>query len=431
MGKKFMVILVACCVLIPSILAGACTKAPVTEAPEKSLTVAFSSTFTGSMGATGAHVCTGNMDYFRWVAGRGGIEYKDPASGRTEKVAIKIVWEDVQFDVAKSTAAYKRFRAAGASVIYGFGSTPEEACAAFASRDKIPLISWYAYASPQGYAPKPQYYFTAYPMIAESSTTMLKWLIKERLKGTQTPKIGFMVGDLPSWRPIAKPGLLDGYINSIGGELAGIEFVPPLITDVSVPLTRLVTEKKADGLILIGSLDATIILARDSLRIGIDPSKVPIVMNPSAWDESLLKFREMEGLYGENGVSLPGTDVPGMKVVRDVAAYNGRSFENIAVVNSNYIQGLAGSIMLEEAMKRALNKDGYDNVAKSGESLRNQLANFTPMETGGLVHSIGVKYPDIEPFFMNYDRITEAKGGKLIVVSDWISMDLIKGALDY
>lgn len=424
MGKKSIVILLVC-LLIVSISAGACAKAPAPEAPEKSLTLGVSATYTGGLGAIGGNVCNGKLDYLRWMAtSQGGIEYKDPTSGQTETVAINVIWEDNQYDVAKATSAYKRMRAAGANVILGFGSTPGEACAAHASRDKLPYLSWYAYASPAGYAPKPQYYWTCLPMIAESLTPMAKWFTKEKWQGAEPPKIGFIIADLPSWRPIAKPGLMDSYIESIGGELVGLEFIPMLTTDVSVPLTRLVVEGKADCIILSGTLDQGVVLAKDSLRLGIDLSEVTLIYNPSSWDESMLKFAEIDGVYGLIMSALPGEDVPGMKLVNQVAEWAGRSPEELLV---NYIAGLLGSLVLETAVKRALENEGYDSVASSGEAIRNELATFQPIDTGGLCPDVEVKYPDIEPFFLTYSRLTQAKGGKLNVVSDWIDLDLIEG----
>ena len=425
MGKKSIVILLVC-LLIVSISAGACAKAPAPEAPEKSLTLAVSATYTGGLGATGEHVCDGKIDYLHWIASQGGIEYKDPTSGQTETVAINVIWEDNQYDVAKATSAYKRMRAAGANAILGFGSTPGEACAAHASRDKIPYLSWYAYASPAGYDPKPQYYWTCLPSIAESSTAMAKWLVKEKLQGIQTPKIGYMALDVPSWRPLTKPGIMAPYIESIGGELVGIEWMPPLVTDLSVQITRLVTEKKAQGIVLIGTLDQAIVAAKDMSRLGIDPNEFPLVCNPSAWDESLLQFREIEGLYGETICALPGADVPGMALVYQVAESAGRSPDELLV---NYIAGLIGAQAFAEGVKRALENEGYDSVASSGEAIRHVLANFKRLDTGGLAE-IEMRYPDIEPFFLSGSRITQAKGGKFVLVSDVIELDLIKGALD-
>lgn len=429
MIRKPIVVLLVCMLVSSTLLVGACAKAPVTEAPEKSLTVGVSATYTGGMAAIGKHVSDGMIDYLHWIASQGGIEYKDPVSGQTERVAIKVIWEDNQYDVAKATSAYKRLRAGGANVIIAFGSTPGEACAASCSRDKLPYLSWYSYASPAGYAPKPQYYWSLLPTIGESSTGMAKWFVKEKWQGVETPKVGYMAADIPSWRVLRKPGLMEPYIESIGGELVGIEFMPVTATDLSVPITRLIIDKKADCIIFIGTLGQTVVAAKDIIRLGIDLDETTIICNLSAWDESLFKSisREVEGLYGEIFSTLPTEDVPGMKVVREVSEWAGRSPEE---VNVNYITGFVGSLVLEAAVKRALEKKGYESVASSGEDIRWELANFAPLDTGGLMPEVKITHPEVEPYFLVYTRITQAKGGRLNVVSDWITIDLIEGAIE-
>ncbi len=418
MKRRLVTILLVGLLLIPTL----------TEASEKSLTVGVSATYTGGFAAIGKYVSDGEIDYLNWIASRGGIEYKDPVSGKKETVAIKVIWEDNQYDVTKSVTAYKRFKARKANVITGFGSTPGEACAASASRDMLPYLSWYSYASPAGYKPKPQYYWTLLPTICESITPMIKWFIKEKWQGPGTPKIGLMSADVPSWRPLGKPGLMDSYIKSLGGELAGIEFIPLMATDLSIPITRLVTDKKVNGIIFTGTLSQTVVMAKDLQRLGIDLKKTTVVCNASAWDESLFKSipNEVEGLYGEVFTVSSEENVPGMKKVKEVAKWAGRKPEEITI---NYINGFIGSLVLEAAIKRALDKKGYLNVVKSGEAIREELHNFKTLDLGGLAPSVEVMHPD-EPYFINYIRVVEARNNKFRSAGDWILIDRIKGAIE-
>jgi len=400
----------------------------LTEASGKSLTVAVSATYTGGFAAIGKYVSDGEIDYLNWIASRGGIEYKDPASGKKEMAAIKVIWEDNQYDVTKSVTAYKRFKARKANVITGFGSTPGEACAASASRDMLPYLSWYSYASPAGYKPKPQYYWTLLPTICESITPMIKWFIKEKWQGPGTPRIGLMSADLPSWRVLGKTGLMDSYVKSVGGELAGIEFIPLMATDLSIPITRLVTDKKVDGIVFTGALSQTVVLAKDLQRLAIDLKKTTVICNASAWDESLFKSipKEVEGLYGEVFAVSSEENVPGMKKVKEVAKWAGRKPEEVTI---NYTNGFVGSLVLEAGIKRALEKKGYENVIKSGEAIRDELHNFKALDIGGIAPTVAVLHPD-EPYFINYSRMVEAKGNKFSIVGAWTLIDRIKGAIE-
>jgi hypothetical protein len=394
-------------------------------ANQKTITIGFSALYSGAVSAgTGKSPSDGGLDYLNWIASQGGIEYKDPKSGKKETVAIKIIWEDNAYDVSKSITVYKRFRARKVNVIFGVGSTPGEACAATASRDKLPYLGAYATASPAGYKPKPQYYFAFVPNMGEAQTPPIKWFIKEKWKGSGKPRIGILCMDIPSWRVIGKPGQMDSYIESVGGELAGIEFIPILSTDLSVPITRLVNEKKADCLHLFGILAQTVVLAKDLRRLGIDTKKTVVMFSTPSWDESLFKSipEEIEGLYGQTMVVSRDEDVPGMRKVKEVAKWAGRKPEEIVF---NYTNGFLAAQVLEAAVKNALEKNGYQNVVKSGEAIRDELINLKNFDAGGLAPSVGVKYPDY-PYYQNYSLMVEAKDGKFRTVGDWCAIDRIK-----
>lgn len=290
-----------------------------TGSDEKILTLGVSGTFTGALASVGEHVSNGMTDYLNWTANHGGIEFKDPESGKNKRIRIKVISEDNQYNAVKSAMAYARLKSRGVRAIIGFGSTPGEACAALASRDKIPYLSWYAYASPAGFRPSPQYYWTFLPTIAEAATPMIKWFVKKKWHGQGQPKIGIISLNLPSWRVLEKPGLTDAYVESIGGRLAGIEFISPRATDISLPLTRLVFEKNADCLILMGVLSQAVLLAKEMRRMGIDPEKVIVICNISAWDESIFKSvpKAVEGFHGEVHTVSLDKDVPGMRKLKN------------------------------------------------------------------------------------------------------------------
>lgn len=399
-----------------------------TGARQKTIKIGVSAVYSGATAGTGESVSDGMLDYLNWIRRRGGIEYKDPGSGKKDRIAINVIWEDNAYDVGKSMTVYKRFRARKVNVIFGFGSTPGEACAATASRDKLPYLSTYATASPAGYKPKPQYYFAFMPTIGEVETPPIKWFVKEKWQETRTPRIGILCMNVPSWRILGKPGHMDSYIKSVGGELVGIEFIPLLSTDLSVPITRLVVDKKADCLFLIGILGQTVVLAKDLYRLGIDTKKTVVMCAVPCWDESLFKSipKEIEGLYGQTTVVSRDEDVPGMRKVKEVAKWAGRKPEEIIF---NYTNGFLGALVLEAVIQKALEKNGYQTVVKSGKAIRDELHNFKGLDIGGLAPSVGVTYPDY-PYFTKYTRMVEAKGGKFRVAGDWVAVDRIRGLID-
>ena len=398
-------------------------------AQEKTLLIGVSGTYTGGFASVGKHVCDGMTDYLNWINDRGGIQYKDPVTGKTENVTLKIFIEDNQYNVSKAVIAYRNLKAKGVNVIIGFGSTPGQACSAIASKDKIPYLSWYSYASPAGYKTKPQYYWSFLPTIAESATPMIKWFVTQKWQGRKTPKIGIIAANVPSWKMLGKPGMMDTYIKSIGGEFAGIEFIPLSITDLTGTIVKLVFQKKADCIILIGTTSQTVVLAKDLKRMKISPDKITVICSLSAWDESLFQSipQAVKGLYGEvHAVSLE-KQTPGINKVKEIAKKAGRDPEKLVM---NYINGFMGAFALETAVKRGLEKYGYEKTVMSGEIIKNELHNFKPADPFGLAPAIEVKYSDM-PYFMNYARMVKAGNGKFEDAGDWVSFDRLKGSLEF
>ncbi len=397
-------------------------------AGEKILKIGISATYSGGFAAVGQHISDGQIDYLHWLSKNGGIAYTDPATGKPETVNLQLIVEDNQYNAAKAVLAYQQFREQGVNVILGFGSTPGEACSAKASQDHLPYLAWYSYASPAGYKPRPRYYWSFLPTVAESATPMIKWFITRKWQDERPARIGIMVADLPSWQMIKKPGLMAGYISSLGGELAGIEAFPLATPDLTPIAARLIFEKKVDCLVLIGALPHTVLLAKNLKQMGADLEKTTVVCNLSAWDESLFKSAPhlIEGMYGEVHMVSVDQKVPGMEKVREVAAWAGRDTKALVM---NYTNGFLGAIVLETAIRRALEKHGYEKTAASGEPIRDELDSFRVTDAMQLCPALEVRYPD-EPYFLNHARIVRAKAGKFEDSSDWLMIDRITGALE-
>jgi len=397
-------------------------------ADEKFITIGVSGTYSGGFASVGKHVGNGMTDYFAYLSAQGGIAYKDPATGKNEKMPIRVSIEDNRYNAASAITAYTNLRAKGANVIIGFGSTPGEVCASLASRDRFPYLAWYSYASPIAYWPRPRYYWSFLPSIAESATPMIKWFVTKKWQEKRKARIGILAADLPSWRVLGKPGIMDGYIRNQGGESAGIEFVPLETGDLSASIAKLVFHQKADCLILIGATSQTAVLAKDLKRMGIDTEKITVMCSLSAWDETLFTSvpQEIEGLYGEVHVISPDTDVPGMRLVKAAAKAAGRDPDKIVI---NYINGFMGAFVLETAIRRALEKNGYETTLSSGKAIRDELHSFGSIDPLGLAPYLEVRYTS-EPYFINYARIVRAGKGKFEDAGDWIPIDRISGSLE-
>jgi hypothetical protein len=314
------------------------------QAAEKAIPVGLSLVYSGSGAATGSSVSNGLLDHLMWINNQEGIEYRDPKTGKMERIKMKIIWEDNAYTPSKAVSIYKRFKAAGVKVILIFGSPTGEAISASLSRDRIPGIAMYAYASPAGYRPKPLYYASSAGTTVESFATMVKWFMST-WKGSSPPRIGLISADIPSWRILGDPEGAKAQVERLGGKWVGMEWVPLISTDSSVQISRFL-QKGIDTICSYGGVPNTIILAKDLTRLNVDVKKIKVVCNSSSWNESLLQAipREGEGLYGEISGASVTEDVPGVRLAKEVAKWRGRK---PGEVNNTYLPGFTWGYILK------------------------------------------------------------------------------------
>ncbi|MFH1481523.1 MAG: ABC transporter substrate-binding protein, partial [Pseudomonadota bacterium] len=300
----------------------------------------------------------------------------------------------------------------------GYGSTPGEAMAGSASRDKIPIMQLYCYASPAGYEPRPQFYSAGFGTITEDFMAPAKWFI-QNWKENRKPKLGTLALGVPSWRTISDPKGAQAHVEKLGGEFVGVEWLPMICTDTTVELKRLIEEKKADFIMVFGAMAHSIVVAKDLARLGVDLNKVTVVNNACSIDESFIKAipKEAEGLYGTNYFSLPSEDaVPGVQVAKKIAAWRGLK---PADVNKTYIEGIACSYTVEKGLTAALEKKGYKDLTNT--DIKDVFFNLKDIQLDGLLPSLTVRDPNY-PGFFNWMRIARITKGEYKLVSDWLEI---------
>ena len=326
---------------------------------------------------------------------------------------MKIKWEDTAYNPSKSVSIYKRFKAAGAKVVFFVGSAPGEAVSATLSRDKIFGISIYGAASPRGYRPNPLYYSASSVTLVEEFCTMVDWFMST-WKGQNPPRIGGLVMNSPSWRVVGDPQGAQAYVEKIGGKWVGVEWLPMMVTDTSVQITRLI-KKEVDMIGLFGGLSHTIVAVKDMARLGVDLDKIKVICNTPAWDANLAKLipKEGEGLLGLNPYALPSENVPGVREAKKVAQWRGRDTEEL----HTYLRGFAFGYVWKSGLKTALEKVGYEKLTPT--AIRNVFFSLKNVDVGGLMPLLTVRDPDY-PQYGSHVRLATLQSGKVKIVSDWI-----------
>ncbi len=394
----------------------------ISEVPaaEKAIPVGLSLVYSGTGAATGSSVSNGLLDHLMWINHQGGIEYREPKTGKTERIKMKILWEDNAYTPSKAVSIYKRFKAAGVKVILIFGSPTGEAISASLSRDRIPGIAMYAYASPAGYRPQPLYYASSSGTTIESFATMVKWFMST-WKESRPPKIGLISADIPSWRILGDPEGAKAQVERLGGTWVGMEWVPMISTDNSVQISRLL-QKGIDTICSYGGIPNTIVLAKDLARLNVDVKKMKVICNSSSWNESLLQAipREGEGLFGEISGAFATEDVPGVRLAKEVAKWRGRKPEE---VNNTYLPGFTWGFILQAGLRSALEKTGADQVTPT--DIRDALFSLKDVDTQGLDQKVTVTDPSF-PTFSNHSRYTIMENGRFRIISDWVNAEKVQ-----
>jgi len=409
--------------LIVSVLPGCSgtSTAPVPNSSEKNLKLGLYLCYTGALAAHASGVSDGMRDKMLWTNKQGGLEYKDPKTGKTEKVNLDVIWEDTAYDAAKGAAIYKRFKANGVQMIAGYGSTPGEVMAPTASRDKIPVFCIYGYCSPAGYDPKPQYYMAALSSVTADYMWGANWFV-DNWKGDRPPKLGLLCMDVPSWRTVDGPKGAPARVAALGAEWVGMRWAPASTTDLSVELKDLVIDKKADYLAIFAAAHVATVALTGMSNLGIDLAKTSVMFSGCTLDESICKLspKETENAYVETFVALPTDDVPGVKTAKEIAAWRGRGEGRFT---RNYVEGIGCSYLVEAVIREALQKVGYDALTPT--DIRDAFANMKDVQVDGMMPSIGRGTPDFPSVFL-WQRPSRIKSSQFTAAGDWSKTTPIK-----
>jgi len=407
-----------------SIIGVACAPGPTSEpgAEEKRVKVGLVVTFTGPPASNTAPMGKGQVDYFQYLNDEfGGIEYKDPLTGKPEKAKLDIEWVDTQYKTTVAVTAYKRMKDSGVVAIMGTGTDLIDPLSPLCSSDHIVLIGG-AGASPSAlnFSPDPLYYIAAHPTGMELDSIILEWF-KAQWKESRSPRAGYIDMDVPAQRRLALPGSTVDYAKEIGFEYLHMEWVPFMVTDSNLEVTRMMT--KEPDLLIIGHVVAgQAVILKDMQRLGLFGTATLAVPN-WGFDPSVTNFvgdDMAENLHGNSVVAMTTEDVPGVKLASRICQkYQG---EGLSLL---YEQGFAGSMFLAEGIRIALEDVGHESF--DGTALRDSLLHISNFDTGGLTHPITVD-PNY-PVYNAYSKILVIKGGKTEVVTDWLKAPKVRVGL--
>ncbi|MEW6033317.1 MAG: ABC transporter substrate-binding protein [Chloroflexota bacterium] len=371
--------------------------------------VGLSLGLTGSLASTVAPISQGALAYMKWVNDQGGIEYRDPKTGKTEKALLDIAWEDNAYSAAKTLSIYKRQKDWG-MLLQVLVMSPD-VIADTASRSQVPIMS-VGNITETSIKPEPRYITVLYGSYLDQMLTFVKWTSQQQ---ATPPKVGFILMDLPTHRASGGGGGLSAeLVKEFGGELVGVEWVPAGVTDSSIEMTRL-KAGNPDWIYIANVTSGVSTIAKDAQRLGITP-KTRLATITYVFGEDLIPVLGdlSEGLYGALCWSYPSeATIPGIKLAHDaMQKYYARK------ASATNVQGVLTSMVAVEGIRQALGKVGAEALTPSAvNDALHSLTNFDPM---GLTKPITTT--TAYPVSSGYVKVGTIKGGVVQPVSDWIEV---------
>jgi branched-chain amino acid transport system substrate-binding protein len=294
-------------------------------------------------------------DYFKWLNKNGGID--------GHPVEVEVVDTKYKLPLIRSTyARVKRMK--HVAVSFDAISGGIEALRVQFAKDKIPVMMLTGHA--QALYPV-SWVMGMMPPYDDVLATMADW-IKKNWKKDRKPRLALFLGNYAAGR---SPLLAKWYCEKKGIEIVAEELCPLLPTDTSDLLIR-IRDAKPDFIFDTLMPDQLKVVLRDKFKLGIKVPQVGFVFNsyiltktvpPKAYD-GYMGFQPFASWWEK--------DIPGIQFCAKLFKKRGEE------PPGSYIIGVAGAMVMEEAVKNALKKVGYDKL--DGAAIRDgymQIKGYT------------------------------------------------------
>ena len=393
-GKGLGVLAVALTTLL---LVTACAPAPTTlpSGEKKVVEVGNLTPLTGPA-STAEHPCyQAIQDYVRYFNEEKGIP----------GVTIKVVWLDMGREMGKFISGYRRLADRGLPLIFSNDTTSLETLRAQFEKDQIPFL---AGTTTGPVVHPPGWVFCGWATFGEATTGVFDYFM-ENWKEERPPKLQFFAADSPFGRGPAEEGTK--HAESIGFEVLPIEVCGYAVIDATPQLLR-IEAHEADLVYIQNIIPAAGPILRDVERLGLH-DKIQFSGTEWAVGETLMQMAPVavEGFLTPR--SLPWfdeTEVPGVKTMIDSQLkYHGKVQER-----PEYMAGWVYGAIMCEAVKRAIEEVGYDNL--DGLAVKRALESMKDFDVDGLAK---ITYGPERRRGSRMIATHQIQGDKIVRLTDW------------
>ena len=339
--------------------------------------------FTGPTSSTGKFNGAGKVDALAWLNKNGGINGK--------QIDAEVV--DYGYQTQRSIQLYKKWKDEGAVAILGYGTNDTEAMVGFIAEDKIPYFSFSfsghltdpagssAKAKDGKIKPAPYNFFGA-ASYSDGARALVLWAAEDWKKkgGKGKPKYVHLGDNHPyplapkeAGESLAKDSGFD-VVPSIQYALAGGDFKAQCLA---------LQASGANYAFMANTTGSNIALVRSCATVGVN---VQFMANVWGMDEAGMKAigKPVDGLVWVLFSAQWGTEVPGMKVLREIS--------NMSDPTAKAYRPLPYTIGACQALYLAHGLTLADKAGKlNGPGIKAQLENlkdFVPAGTTGMCPAV-------------------------------------------
>lgn len=365
------------CLLLSGLVAGVFAAEALAQSAT-SIPVGQLEARTGPTSPVGAVYAKGVADAIRYINEQGGVDGKQ----------ITLETEDYGYDSARAAAIYDQWlNTLKPVVIQGWGTADTEALVDDVARDEIVYMSGSSageLTDPTGRSPHTPfaapYNFFYGPSYSDGCRGLIQWAAQDwkRTGGAQRstflealhrPKFVYMGDNHPY--PNAPRAACTDYARELGFEILSPIRYPLSPGDFSQQCRQL-QQAGAHYAFLANTAESNIALLQACAKEGVTTQ---FMTNIYGWDEDAARTAGDVG----NGVvwvvsaARWGESVPGMALVKDIAAMSDSANESRPTVH--YIRGVCSAYFMRDAMAEAANLGGITgpNIKKAFEQMRDHV----------------------------------------------------------
>jgi len=410
LNKKLLITLIACLVLVVTILPLSSACSPGEK--EQTLKVGMTTPSTGKAAEKGAPMGHANLD---------AIKYINEEMGGINGHPIEVVWLDNAYDAAKVVTNVKRFMDEGCLMFTTSSSAMMTASMEIANRAEFPGMA--SFNAPTLHRP-PQHIYGQMTDYGDDWSAFAKYYMDNIWKGSGKPKMALhLLNNSTGY------GALDAAkaaADELGIEIIATEEHTATTMSEIESLTR-IKALNPDVLYISSTPAPTAIVIKNAVELGLYPG-ITIGLGHAGITSALVDIAGAdicEGVYGVFPTVNWGDDVPGMAKMTEYC----QELHPNDYGNMDYITSWAQSLIVAEILRVTLENVDYDVLAKG------DVESWRAVEEQGIQKLAGydveglhgpVSYTPGDNRLAKSLRIFQIKSGDIVPITDWVDAPLVK-----